>query len=243
MIFNSIIKFYIARCPALSSRAYLLVSMKFFVSFYRFVSAFFCLAGCRGIITHGQVKHLAFFTYQSNIILGFVMFWAGVATLIKGIQPPAWLKGMITLDIAVTGLVAWLALPPADLNASLKVGPIPCIILLHIVNPTMAGIDFLLFDEHRRMTAKMPLFWMIYFPVYLVFILICAAIFPNSNLLDNGSPYPYGFIDLKNISVQQFLQNIVLYAAAFVVLGYIIYAIDAALPAKTALTGETHKGR
>ena len=40
-----------------------------------------------------------------------------------------------------------------------------------------------------------------------------------------------------------FLQNIVLYAAAFVVLGYIIYAIDAALPAKTALTGETHKGR
>ena len=171
------------------------------------------------------------------------MFWAGVATLIKGIQPPAWLKGMITLDIAVTGLAAWLALPPADLNASLKVGPIPCIILLHIVNPIMAGIDFLLFDEHRRMTAKMPLFWMIYFPVYLVFILICAAIFPNSNLLDNGSPYPYGFIDLKNISVQQFLQNIVLYAAAFVVLGYIIYAIDAALPAKTALTGETHKGR
>lgn len=208
---------------------------QFFVALYRFAIAAFAFAGTYEAWTGLIPNKLVYFTTQTNIILGLVMVWAGFATLLRGIQPPAWLKGCLTLYIAVTGLVAWLILDPPDPVTTTRLFDMMTSTMVHIIVPIGAVVDFLLFDRHRRMKWHYSLTWLIYFPVYLAFVCIRAAIWPHSGPGADGNPYPYPFIDLTVIDWQQLAINIGVYCLAFLALGLIIVGIDRILPSRALI--------
>lgn len=209
--------------------------MRFAAGIFRLLTAFFALAGTHETWLLGEVKNLAFFTHETNIALGLVMIWAGFASLLKGVQPPAWLKGCLTLYISITGLVAWLVLAPTVIGPdTVRVAGIPCVWMVHIIAPIMAVADFLLFDPHRRYRWHYTLTWLLYFPAYLAMILVRAAIWPTS-ALDGDSPYPYPFVDLAKLGWAQLGVNIAIYLAVFFGLALVLFLIDRVLPRKPLL--------
>ncbi|MCI1984671.1 MAG: Pr6Pr family membrane protein [Bifidobacteriaceae bacterium] len=216
---------------------------QFFVAVFRLAVAFFAIAGTYEAWTGAIPSKWVFFTIQSNIAVGIVFAWAGLATLLRGVQPPAWLKGCLTLYILITGLVANFILH-IQAGAPYVLG-ISTTLMVHAIVPIGAAIDFLLFDSHRRFKWHYAFSWLIYFPLYLGFVLLRANFYPNSGPGHDNlpkSPYPYNFIDVQQIGWAQLGINIVIYLAAFLVLGLIIVGLDRALPAK-ALVSTARTGR
>ena len=209
--------------------------MRLFVGVYRLLIAFFAIAGTSETWMGVKAWDWVYFTNQTNMVLGVVMLWAGAASLLKGIQPPAWLKGCLTLYIAITGLVAWLILDPVTITPeTARCLGVPLITMVHVITPIMAVVDFVLFDAHRRFAWHYTLTWLLYFPLYLAFVLLRAVIFPDG-LLPNDSLYPYPFVDVQQIGWPQLGVNIVTYLAAFFVLGLVLFLLDRALPKKALL--------
>lgn len=64
------------------------------MALWRFAIAGFCFVGTYEAWSKPQFW--VYFTFQTGFVLGIVMLWAGAATLLKGIQPPAWPKGCLT---------------------------------------------------------------------------------------------------------------------------------------------------
>jgi multisubunit Na+/H+ antiporter MnhE subunit len=207
--------------------------MRFIAGLWRFATAFVCFAATS--VAFQFTDHWTYFTYQTGFVLGIIMLWSGAANLIQGQQPPAWLKGCITLYIVITGLVAWFLLPPPNPATSKFVFGVMTNILLHRVVPIMAVIDFILFDEHRRFQWHYIFSWLGYFPFYLAFVLIRAQLWPHSGPEAGGNPYPYAFVDLKNLGWAQLGVNIVGMLIFFVFLGLAIFLIDRILPKKPLL--------
>ncbi|KFI45063.1 hypothetical protein GA0061078_0874 [Bifidobacterium bohemicum] len=207
--------------------------MKYAVGIYRLLIAFLCLAWTS--VAWGEPDYWVFFTYQTNFVLGLVMAWAGIARLIDGKQPPAWLKGVLTLYILITGIVGAFILPPGDPAKAKYVFGVVTAPVLHKVVPVLALLDFVLFDAHRRFKWHYVFSWLIYFPIYIAFVLIRAGLWPNAGPADDGSSYPYGFIDVSKIGWRQFGVNIVTYLAAFAVLAFVVFLVDRALPKKPLL--------
>lgn len=207
--------------------------MRIIAGCWRLATAFVCLAAV-SVALH-TTNYWVYFTYQMGLVLGFVMLWSGAASLLDGKQPPAWLKGCVTLYVIITALVAWLLLPPLDPATSKYVFGIMTNVLLHRVAPVMAVADFLLFDAHRRFSWKYPLTWLIYFPFYLAFVLIRAQLWPHSGPEAGGDPYPYHFIDVTAIGWQRLGVTVAQMLVAFAVLGLIVFLVDRILPAKPLL--------
>ena len=108
--------------------------------------------------------------------------------------------------------------------------------MVHVITPIMAVVDFILFDPHRRFKWHYVLTWLIYFPIYLAFVLVRAAIWPHSGPEDGGNPYPYAFIDLGKLGWGQLTVNIAACLVSFFILGLVLFLIDRILPPKTPLT-------
>lgn len=160
---------------------------------------------------------------------------SGAATLLKGIQPPAWLKGCLTVYAIVTALVAFFLMPPDDPAYVPQVIGIMTNTMLHKIAPIMAVIDFVLFDPHRRFRWHYMFSWLAYFPAYLVFVLARAAIWPGSGPAAGGSPYPYDFINLDALGWQGFGISCGKLAIAFFVISLVVWLLDRALPSKALL--------
>ena len=200
--------------------------MRFIVALWRFAIAGFCFVGTYEAWSKPQFW--VYFTFQTGFVLGIVMLWSGAATLLKGIQPPAWLKGCLTVYAIVTALVAFFLTPPDDPAYVPQVIGIMTNTMLHKIAPIMAVIDFVLFDPHRRFRWHYMFSWLAYFPAYLVFVLARAAIWPGSGPAAGGSPYPYDFINLDALGCGKL-------AIAFFVISLVVWLLDRALPSKALL--------
>ena len=80
--------------------------MRFIAGIWRLAIAALCFVGTYEAWT--IPNRWVYFTFQTGFVLGVVMLWAGAASLLEGIQPPAWLKGCLTVYAVVTALVAFL---------------------------------------------------------------------------------------------------------------------------------------
>lgn len=207
--------------------------MRFIVALWRFALAGFCFVGTYEAWSKPQFW--VYFTFQTGFVLGIVMLWSGAATLLKGIQPPAWLKGCLTVYAIVTALVAFFLTPPDDPAYVPQVIGIMTNTMLHKIAPIMAVIDFVLFDPHRRFRWHYMFSWLAYFPAYLVFVLARAAIWPGSGPAAGGSPYPYDFINLDALGWQGFGISCGKLAIAFFVISLVVWLLDRALPSKALL--------
>lgn len=195
--------------------------------------AFFSL---RSSFTPSGLADYAFFTSQSNLIVAVVFAWAGLATILRGDLPPAWLKGGATLYIAITALVSLLVLDPEEPGNAVVFLGFTDAGLKHELIPILVGIDFLLVDRHRRLKWVYAAWWLLYPVAYLVFATIRGGFWPHVG-------YPYGFVDVHEIGYLGLVQNIVIYGIAFWVLGLAIVGLDRLLPARSLVGAGTKRQR
>ena len=147
---------------------------------------------------------------------------------------------MLTHNILITGIVTAAILPPTDPAGLVFISwlpGIPLVRMVHVIAPILATVDFLVFDEHKRYPWSYAFWWLLYFPVYLAFVLVRAQIWPNSGPEKGGNPYPYGFVNLRELGWAGLGKNIVIYMAAFCIAGLLLCLIDHVLPRRTPLTG------
>ncbi|RBP97491.1 hypothetical protein CRD60_06535 [Bifidobacterium aemilianum] len=207
--------------------------MRFLAGLWRLAIAALCFVGTYQ--AWQTPSRWTYFSFQAGFLLGLVMLWAGAASLLKGIQPPAWLKGCLTV-YAILTLLASLLLMPADKQQSLPLvwGIMATTVLCYVV-PIMTLTDFLLCDPHRRFKWHYTFSWLVYLPAYLAFVVIRAQLWPHSGPAAGGSPYPYAFIDLPALGWIQFGINVFELLAVCAGLGLVAFLIDHILPAKPLL--------
>lgn len=94
-------------------------------------------------------------------------------------------------------------------------------ILMHVILPIMFVVHWVLFYEHNSVKWFYPLLSVIMPLIYVIFILIRAAIFPNVDLL-----YPYFFLDVGELGWGGFFGWILVLLVIFVAIGYLLYCLD-----------------
>ncbi|MCH4158985.1 MAG: Pr6Pr family membrane protein [Bifidobacterium minimum] len=182
-----------------------------------------------------------YFTFQAGFLMGLVMVWAGAATILDGIQPPAWMKNGVTVYVVIVALMAFL-LPSSESSGSTLLPGVSGAIVLHRVVPLMAVADFLLVDAHRRSRWEHVLVWMSYLPPYLAFVLIRGALWPHSGPVAGGSPYPYDVIDPSSVGWIQLGINCLELVVVFLGVALAVFIVDRMLP-PSSIMGVAGRGR
>ena len=180
---------------------------------------------------HTGFPHM--FTNVSNIFAWGYFFVAAIRLVAskgdgaKVFAPQAKYTAMISL--LITALIAHFML----FDAMFQNGQLVLhLVAMHYVVPIMALLDWLLFDEKGKMVVWGPFAWLSLAVVYLVVVMVGAG--PLGLDLGGGttadvSRYPYTFLDPAISGVGGVALFIVAMVVAFIVLGYLIFAIDKAL--------------
>ena len=180
---------------------------------------------------HTGFPHM--FTNVSNIfawayfLIAAIRLVASKGDGTKVLAPQAKYTAMISL--LITALIAHFML----FDAMFKDGQLVLhLVAMHYVVPAMAVLDWLLFDEKGKMAVWGPFAWLSLAVAYLVVVMIGAG--PLGLDLGGGttadvSRYPYTFLDPAISGVGGVALFIVAMVVAFIVLGYLIFAIDKAL--------------
>ena len=135
-------------------------------------------------------------------------------------------KYTVTISLLVTMLIAHIML----FDTLFRDGQIVLhLLLLHYVVPTMAVLDWALFDEKGRMPLWGPFAWMSLVVAYLVIVLIGAG--PCGLYLGGGTTadvtrYPYTFLDPEISGVDGVVTFCAVAIVAFIVLGYVLLGLD-----------------
>ncbi len=183
------------------------------------------------LIVLGGFREVLTFTFQSNVIMAVSFAWTAVTLLGRWRTPPEWLAGSAVFYIAITGLVYYFVLRPADFpragsflgwfanNNNLE----------HVVTPVGAFLVWLIFAEHRRISWKHVGWWLVYLVAYLVLILTLVAV-----LSDVSAPYPFLDVTLHGWSGVGW--RIVVYMAWFAALAAAMIGLDHLLPKHTKIS-------
>ena len=145
----------------------------------------------------------------------------------KVFAPQAKYTAMISL--LITALIAHFML----FDAMFKDGQLVWhLVAMHYVVPAIALLDWLLFDEKGKMVVWGPFAWLSLAVVCLVVVMIGAG--PLGLDLGGGTTagvtrYPYTFLDPAISGVGGVALFIGAMLVAFIVIGYLIFAIDKAL--------------
>ncbi|QBI52405.1 Pr6Pr family membrane protein [Streptomonospora litoralis] len=183
-----------------------------------------------------SLRPFVYFTIQSNSVLAVCFAFAAWSAWRGRGGLPAWLKGAITLYILITGLVFNFVLADAPTQApAANAGQfvdvpwwyVDSSDLLHAVAPIMAAADFVLFDRHRRMRPHYAVVWLAYPLAYAVFTTVRGALFQQT-------AYPYFFVDVSLLGYAGLLRSVLIYGAAFSLLGAVLVVADRLLGAKGA---------
>ena len=174
------------------------------------------------------------FTNLSNFLCLGVMLAALIQTAKKKedsfVKTAPVLKFIGMLGILLTFLVFNIMLAGQegrDPQLNWRIGSL----MFHVVLPVMYIADWFLFYERKQCKWYYPVA-SIGFPLaYVVFILIQAAImkFDTSVLIPGSTTpliYPYFFVNLETQGVGGVLKWIAILFVAFVLVGYIFFAVD-----------------
>ncbi|WP_265522759.1 Pr6Pr family membrane protein [Oerskovia flava] len=197
--------------------------MDVLVGLYRLALVGLALVGTRQIWRDGDVEGLVYFTNQTGFLVAVVFAWAGIASLTRRPQPPAWAKGAVTLFAAITGLVSFFVLAPEEPDAPAVLLGLTDGQIEHELLPLAVFVDFLLCDRHRRLRVRNAALWLLYPLAYFGFTTVRGLVSP-------GSEYPYGFVDLGELGWGGLVTNVLIYGVGFFVLGLVIVGIDRLLP-------------
>ena len=152
----------------------------------------------------GVLWRLTTFTYQANVLAAGYYLWTLFGARADG---RAGVRGAVVLYVVVAGVLWNLLL------TEYSMGYTPANILLHIVVPVLAMLDWLLVDRgQRHVRWWQPLVWLIYPAVYAVLALVV--------LNKAGRRAPYYFLDPDSVGMLVVVTNIGLLGAFVLALGY-----------------------
>ena len=142
----------------------------------------------------------------------------------KFIQSPH-IKFSITMCILLTGLIYhFLLMPPNErsLNDILHINTNS--IILHYIIPAMTFLDWLFFDKKGQNKWYYPITWIIVPYAYFLFILLRAPLF--GNIGKTSDIYPYDFINVDLLGIQQVAINVLIITTVFILLSYLLFLLD-----------------
>lgn len=155
---------------------------------------------------------LRFFTVIANLLV------AGTFTVmaLRGQVPPSWL-GCVTLAILFVGVIYMTLLRGMiELSGGARLSDF----LLHYATPTLAPLFWLIFARKSGLKPKDPWLWSLLPLAYFIYAIARAAF---------DGRYPYPFMDVSAIGWPQTVVNAFVMALAFVIGGYVFYALDRGL--------------
>lgn len=198
-----------------------------------------CVAGTAGLIgttvrsltDPGPAEFWIYFTFQSNLLL--TLYFAALVFRVRlpgGRDATAFpaAKGAVTLYILITGLVfnLLLANPASPFYQVQQESHYTWnSVLLHVVTPLMALLDWLSFGPRGALRWRHAALWLSYPLVYLAFALVRGA------LVTTGTLYPYPFLDVTRSGYGLVAVNCVFLAIGFHLLGLGLVAVDRGLAA------------
>ena len=157
----------------------------------------------------GVLWRLITFTYQANILAAAYYAWT---LFMPRADQRAGLRGAVVLYVVVAGVIWNLFLADVSMGYTLAN------ILLHIVVPTLALADWIVVGHSQSQVRWwQPLVWLLYPAAYLGLAVV---------VLDNlGRRAPYYFLDPGASTAANVAFNVVILAAGFVALGYLLSAV------------------
>lgn len=183
---------------------------------------------CLGIFDDYKNMSWTFYVYFTNLS-NFLCLGIMLAELVQTARKkensfvtvlPA-LKFVAMLGILLTFFVFNIMLAGnRDIQMNLQIKSI----LFHVVLPLMYVADWVMFYEHKKAKWFYPLLSTVFPIVYLLFVYSRAAILGFDS--ENYFLYPYFFLDLDKQGVGGVAVWFGILAAAFVVVGYILFGID-----------------
>ncbi len=131
---------------------------------------------------YSVVNYFTYFTNLSNLIIGTV-FIVSAVRLLRAESPSqrdTALRGAAVVYIAFVGIVFNTLLTGADLS-----GINPAVnVILHMVLPIVAMLDWILWPPRNRLPFSVVWWWMIFPAVYAIFSVVRGA-------FDGVYPYPF----------------------------------------------------
>lgn len=136
------------------------------------------------------------------------------------------LKHMVTMAVMVTMIISHLLLRDGlVVNGVVQVH----LVILHYITPMMTILDWLFFEERGSIQKWEPFVWLLGPLTYFLWSIISIACFGSdfgANVAAGKSPYPYDFINPDKMGVDGVVKFILIAIAAFLILGYLMYAVD-----------------
>ena len=206
--------------------------MRHAVAAYRLLVVFFALVGTYRATTFVDPSNWVFWTTQTNLLIAVVFAWAVLAAYGRLPEPPGWLRGLATMGIIVTGVVANTILPPPSPTEPRVLLGLTTTTMAHIIVPIGATVDFIAFAPHRALRPRYALAWLAYPLAYFAMAMIRGAIWPELG-------YPYFFVDLSVLGWSGIARSIVTYLPAMYVLGLALVGLDRVLPARPLVGAST----
>ena len=216
---------------------------QFVVTLFRLLVAALAFGGTYRSWTLAAPTRWLYFTTLTTVLVGLVFVWAAMATLLRGIQPWPWLKGLVTVSDIITGIVGTFVLGRPDIAHNPRTfGLIPEAYVIHVIVPLLVLADFLLNDPHRLYRWHYLLSWLLFPLVWFGAVLLHARVRPSEGISGNPgdhNPYPYHFLDLPALGARQFWIDVGLVALGFVLIELVVIGLDRLLPGSAILdTGE-----
>src|SRR5690349_13552846 len=186
-------------------------------AYWALVSVMVMVGLVASFTAHGQKDQLVYFTNQSNIFLDLGAAWTAWRLWHEEETPPALLTSAV-LFICITGLVYNVVLAP---TAAPQTGlGMFSNVIQHRVTPLMGLIGWLVVHRHGGLTWRHAAIWLVYPLSYFAFAIVRGLI-----VTSGGLRYPYPFLDVVKHGYAGVLENAVMYALIFWVMGLILVSV------------------
>lgn len=179
---------------------------------------------------------LNYFTLMSNV--GCCLY--SLAAVIWGLRGREGmllpqLKGALLVAITATGMVYHFMLHGRfQMQGTILLSNL----LLHYAVPLLFVLQWLLFDRKGNYSWRAPLLWLCFPLCYFLYVLVRVAL--GGVLGPFGSKYPYYFMDVEALGWGKVLCINLGIAAALLLLGYGIVALDRLLGRRQAARAQKH---
>lgn len=173
-------------------------------------------------------SELAYFTVLSNLGCAIYFGFAAIHQYHGENNYLPTLKGVLHLCITITGIVYHLLLGGKfEMPGLLKLSNI----LLHTIVPISVNLNWLIFDEKKIYTWKMPFVWLLAPLIYTICINI--MVYFGAILGPYQQPYPYYFMDPTQVGgVGHVILIDIMMGIGFLILGLALTAFDRKLGKK-----------
>jgi len=199
---------------------------------FQVFSFIFSICGILSIVYKGDEfspYQFLYYTILSNGLIAFMfglLIYQNVKEMVTKVKCNFVKSGFLfvcVIDILVTMLIYWVILRPESVSNDPTYETWTFSNLsTHLITPLLAIINFVVFDKLKKVKYK-DIYMSLVFPYIYFFIIICVGmsgfVYP-----DNGTNYPYFFMDFNEYGAKVFLYIIAI-TIVFLILSHIAYFI------------------